>query len=67
MHYLGTEAPTIVIEKKEDLYPLLDHFHTELMELGYDEETTKYISELMDKVEKDGFGSYDDVENVEHG
>ncbi len=63
--YVGTEGDCIVIQRKQDLYPLLDWFQTQLMDLGAEEEAVNYISELMELAESKGLGSYDDIDKIE--
>lgn len=64
--YVGAEGQTIVIERPQDLYPLLDWFQTELMDLDADDNVIKEISNFMDMAEKKGLGSFEDIiDNVE--
>lgn len=72
--YSGIDAPAITIERPTDLYPALDWIHTQMcdhMENGNDKNgefkrCAAFISKLMDKVEENGFGNYDDIESVEY-
>jgi hypothetical protein len=66
INYIGADGECIVIQRPQDLYPLLDWFHTQLMDLGATETDVSYVSKLIDKVEADGYGNFDDVENVEY-
>lgn len=74
--YLGVEGDAIVIEQPTDIYPLLDWCQSQMIEK---QETQKgsvniekwqkgidYLSKMMEQVEKDGFGNYEDVENVSY-
>jgi len=73
--YVGTEGECIVIQQPTDIYPLLDWCQSRMID---NKENTKgsvniekwekaihYLSKLMEQVEKDGFGSYEDVDNIE--
>jgi hypothetical protein len=78
INYVGAEGHTIIIEKPTDLFPLLDWIQSEMMEFLDDEDKehtdefkefercANFISKLMDQAESDGFGSYDDIENVKY-
>jgi hypothetical protein len=63
--YAGIDEAAIVIQRKQDLYPLLDWFQTQLMDLGAEDSAIQYLSSLMEKVEADGYGSYDDIDAIE--
>lgn len=75
INYVGTEAPSIVIESTKDLYPLLDYFQAKIIvleELGRvipetSERCSRFISNVMAECEFNGFGDYQDIENIEHG
>jgi hypothetical protein len=70
--YVGTEGPCLVIERPTDLFPALDHIQNIMIELEESTGSTEaarcveFISGLMEQAEANGFGSHDDVENVEH-
>ena len=74
--YVGAESDCIVIEQPTDIYPLLDWCQSRMMD---NQENTKgsanvekwqkaidYLSKLMEQVETDGFGSFDDVDAVSY-
>ena len=69
--FLGIEDHVIVMEKETDLYPVLDYIQSKMVDL--DEAGNKkagkcaqFISELMRLTEEAGFGSDEDIENIEH-
>jgi hypothetical protein len=64
--YVGIDEQVITIQRKEDLYPLLDWFQTKIMDLGATDAELKSVQEIIDIAEKKGFGNYDDVDNVEY-
>ena len=64
--YYGSEGETIVIERPQDLYPLLDWFQTRIMDLGATKEQLDIISKLMDLAEEKNLGSFDDIDAIEH-
>ena len=64
--YFGAEGESIVIEKPQDLYPLLDWFHTQIMDLGASDDDLQKVSNLMDDAEKLGLGNFDDIDLVEY-
>lgn len=64
--YVGAEGVNIVIEKPQDLYPLLDWFQTQIMDLGATNEQVNEISRFMELAEEKGFGSFDDVDAIEY-
>ena len=74
INYVGCEGPCIVIQRPTDLYALIDWFHTQMVEISEGNSASSieadscaiFCSELMDEVELNGFGSPDDVENVEY-
>lgn len=72
--YFGAEGDCIVIERPTDIYPLLDWCQSRMVE---NQENAKgsvniekwqkaidYLSELMERVENDGFGNQDDVDRI---
>ena len=76
IRYVGAESDCIVIEQPADIYPLLDWCQSRMID---NQENTKgsvnvekwqkaidYLSKLMEQVEADGFGSFDDVDNVSY-
>ena len=63
--YVGTEGDCIVIQRPQDLYPLLDWFQTQIIDLGANQEDVTAINDFMRMAEEKGLGSYDDVENIE--
>jgi hypothetical protein len=73
--YSGTEGDSIVIQRPSDLYVLIDWFHSEMMDRvnksedpnGDFEKCAIYCSRMMDQIERDGFGSLDDVDQIEIG
>ena len=64
--YVGEEGVNIVIERPQDLYPLLDWFQTQLMDLGAANEQVNEISKFMELAEEKGLGSFDDVDAIEY-
>lgn len=64
--YVGIEGEAIVIERAQDLYPLLDWFQTQLIDRGAEQRYIEIVSRLMDQAEKHGMGNYDDIENIEY-
>lgn len=74
--YLGAESECIVIQKPTDIYPLLDWCQSKMIDNEEEcgdsknkeewEKATHYLSKLMDQVERDGFGSQEDVDNIEY-
>ena len=64
--YVGAEGVNIVIERPQDLYPLLDWFQTQIMDLGATNEQVNEISKFMELAEEKGLGSFDDVDNIEY-
>lgn len=74
--YLGAEGDSIVIKQPTDIYPLLDWCHSQMIEnqekckgtinIEKWQKAIDYLSELMDKVESDGFGCSDDVDSIEY-
>ena len=66
----------ITITQPTDILPLLYWCQNQMMDNQEAQRTDHnkhkwqraidYLSNLMDKVEEDGFGSYDDIENVEY-
>lgn len=64
--YAGIDDEVIVIQRSQDLYPLLDWFQTKLMDLGCAEIDHQKLSEIMKQAEDCGLGSYTDVENIEY-
>lgn len=70
-NYIGIEDSVITIESEKDLYPLLDHIQSRMMDL-YDEtgdekisECATFISTLMELSEEEGYGSFEDIDNIE--
>ena len=58
------------MKKETDLYPALDFIQTKMVELeeqGNEKagKYAKFISKLMDMAENEGFGNFDDVDNIE--
>ncbi len=74
--YVGSEGECIVIQQPTDIYPLLDWCQTKMMDNQENakgsvnvkkwENAIMYLSKLMVQVEKDGFGSQDDIDNIEY-
>lgn len=62
--YVGAEGECIVIERPQDIFPLLDWAQTQLMDIGAKEDHLNAISRLMDIAEQCGLGSSDDIDNV---
>jgi len=75
-NFIGHEGDTITITKSTDIYPLLDWAHSKLIELEENEkraankdkyrEAYQFIGKLMDLAECEGFGNYDDVDEIEY-
>jgi hypothetical protein len=73
LNYVGAEGECIVITQPTDIYPLLDWCQSRMLEKQLEEddfekweEAINYLSELMSQAEEDGFGSHEDVENIEY-
>jgi hypothetical protein len=76
INYLGAEGDCIVIQQPTDIYPLLDWCHSRMIEnqqeekgsvnVGKWQKAIDYLSTIMVKCEADGFGNFDDVENIEY-
>ena len=64
--YVGAEGLNIVIERPQDLYPLLDLFQAQIMGLGANNEQVNEISKFMELAEQKGLGSFDDVDSIEY-
>lgn len=73
--YIGAESDTIVINRTTDLYPLIDWAQSRMIDCqenakGSDKDkwqrSIDYCSKLMQQIEKDDMGSFDDVENIEY-
>lgn len=64
--YADAEGDCIVIEKAQDLYPLLDWFHSRLLDLESPEEQISEVSKIMEIAEEKGLGSFEDVETIEY-
>jgi len=74
--YVGAEGECIVITQPTDIYAILDWTQSRMIDNQETEVGSKniekwqkaidYISDLMDKVEADGFGSYEDIDNIEY-
>lgn len=70
--YMGIEQPVITIQKATDLYPLLDYIQSKMLGLSYENgdgkasECATFISTLMEQAEKEGYGSFEDIDNIEH-
>lgn len=74
--YLGAEGDCIVIKQPTDIYPLLDWCQSRMIEnqekakgsinIEKWQKAIDYLSNLMDEVEESGFGSMEDVENIEY-
>ena len=73
--YSGIEGVAIVIQRPSDLYPLLDWFQSEMMDIvnseapnsGEAEVCANFCTELMERAEEAGFGTFDEIEKVEYG
>lgn len=75
INYFGAEGECIVITQPTDIYPLLDWCQSRMIEKQEDangsrnvdkwQKAIDYLSKLMEQVEEDGFGSMDDVDNIE--
>jgi len=76
LNYVGAEGECIVITQPTDIYPLLDWCQSRMLEnqekskgeINFEkwEKAINYLSELMSQAEEDGFGSHEDVENIEY-
>lgn len=74
--YVGAEGECIIIERPTDIFALLDWCQTKMIDLNENavdeaekkefDDAANYLSKLMDKVEQDGFGSIDDVDNTKY-
>ena len=76
INYLGSEGDSIVIERPSDIYCLLDWCQSRFMELSESsnndihknkfEAAADYLDKLMEQSESDGFGSFEDIDNVQY-
>ena len=73
LNYVGAEGECIVITQPTDIYPLLDWCQSRMLEKQLEDDdfekweyAINYLSELMSQAEVDGFGSHEDVENIEY-
>lgn len=70
--YVGIEDQVITIEKAEDLYPALDYIQSRMLDVadatGCDKasECATFISTLMELAEKEGYGDFEDIDNIEY-
>lgn len=74
--YSGAEGDCIVIQQPTDIYPLLDWCQSRMIEnqekakgsinIEKWQKAIDYLADLMDEVEEAGFGSIEDVENIEY-
>ena len=74
--YVGVEGDCVVIQQPTDIYPLLDWCQSRMMDNQEECNGTKnkekwqkaidYLSELMEQVERDGFGSIDYVDVIQY-
>ena len=66
INYVGADGDTIVIESPKDLYPLLDWFHTKIIDLGSSTEDLQKVSKIMDLVSAEGLGDFDDIDSISY-
>jgi hypothetical protein len=76
LNYLGAEGDCIIIQQPTDIYPLLDWCQSQMMDeqekakssINIDkwEKGIKYLSKLMEQVEKEGMGGQEDIDNIEY-
>lgn len=64
--YVGIDEDVITIEKKEDLYPLLDWFQTKIINLGGSDDDLQDIQKVIELAEELNLGSIDDIDNIEY-
>jgi hypothetical protein len=69
--YVGIDQPVITIERAEDLYPALDYIQTKMIELAENgdkkaDQCANFIQKLMKQSEEAGFGSWDDIDNIQY-
>lgn len=74
--YSGIEGYAIVIEQPTDIYPLLDWCQSRMIENQENargsiniekwQKAIDYLSKIMEQVEEDGFGNYEDVEKIKY-
>ena len=74
--YLGAEGSCIVIEQPTDIFPLLDWAHSRMIEKqekakgSVNVEKWKnaidFLAKQMEEAEAEGFGSMDNVEEIEY-
>ena len=72
--FIGTDGDCIIIQQPTDIYPALDWCQSQMMEKQEIdpinavkwEKAVFYLSRLMELVEKDGFGSQEDVDEIEY-
>lgn len=65
-NYSGIDSDSIEIQRPQDLFPLLDWFHTKIMDLGASEEQLMAVSKMMDMAEQNGLGTWDDIDSIEY-
>lgn len=74
--YVGAESDCIVITQPTDIYALLDWCQSRMMDNQKDakgsvnvqkwEKAIRFLSKLMEQTEEAGFGSYEDIDNIEY-
>ena len=72
IEYIGAEGECIVIQQPTDIYPLLDWCQNQMIDSQENakgsfnvekwQKAIDYLSKLMEQVEKDGFGSSNDLQ-----
>lgn len=72
---MGAEGDCIIIKQPTDIYVLLDWCQSRMIENQESEKGSvnvekwdkaiNYLSKLMEKVEEDGFGSQEDIDNID--
>ncbi len=71
--YVGCKGECIVIEKPEDLYPMLDWIQSRMMDFVNDNHEDKerfekcsiFLTQLMNETESAGFGDYNEVDKIQ--
>ena len=76
LNYVDGEGESIVIQQPTDIYPLLNWCQDKMIEkqrvakgtvnIEKWEKAINFLGELLETVEDAGFGSLDDIDNIEY-
>ena len=74
--YIGIDEPVVQIEQPTDIYALLNHYHSVMVEKSENakgsknvekwEKAADFMVELMEEVEKQGWGNDESLEKVKY-